>query len=538
MMKKLHNEKGYTLILTLVIITIIVIFFSSFTLSAMNQQKQVEKTDETYEVTAIAEMGVEYYQAAIINLIAKYSQDTINAITANNGLPQNIQRSLDTIKQEYLAALKTEILNLSNNTAIKKITLDDESTYFLLADSNEFKPKFISNILLEINVVGKIKNKEKRLTAYFNFPTDLITFPTGNTGGAGGGNTGNPQNSFEIPRHLFFETIPTQVCKNPMSSNNVPCKTNDLSTFLNLSNNIVYYPENSSKSFNPLNLTINKNFNNSFIFTNGTNSFNDLKGAKNLTIESTGSTTFKLLDSTENISLFMKGNGNFNNNLGGKNFTLYGAGDQVFESTVNFESGKFSVIGYTLFKKNADFINTIFEIENNVDFKDVSNFTGSKIDILGNALFNYNAKFNTTSVNIFGNATFNNPVEFNGAKNSNISGTSLFKNNLNISNSTINFGNNVTGPSITIGNKSTVCFRKLATQNPIWGTFLNIDSTSNVYMDESLKGTIYSTNGKQPNFVSKNELDILCPSGNQAPKPEPEPKPIIENDFINNVIYN
>ena len=69
MMKKLQNEKGYTLILTLVIITIIVIFFSSFTLSAMNQQKQVEKTDENYEVTAIAEMGVEYYQAKVLNAI-------------------------------------------------------------------------------------------------------------------------------------------------------------------------------------------------------------------------------------------------------------------------------------------------------------------------------------------------------------------------------------------------------------------------------------------------------------------------------------
>ena len=32
----------------------------------MNQQKQVEKTDETYEVLAIAEMGVEYYQARIL----------------------------------------------------------------------------------------------------------------------------------------------------------------------------------------------------------------------------------------------------------------------------------------------------------------------------------------------------------------------------------------------------------------------------------------------------------------------------------------
>ena len=65
-MKTVQNEKGYTLLLTLVIIFIIIIFFSSFSLSAMNQQKQVEKTDENYEVTAIAEMGVEYYQAKYI----------------------------------------------------------------------------------------------------------------------------------------------------------------------------------------------------------------------------------------------------------------------------------------------------------------------------------------------------------------------------------------------------------------------------------------------------------------------------------------
>ena len=51
-MKTVQNEKGYTLLLTLVIIFIIIIFFSSFSLSAMNQQKQVEKTDENYEVTS------------------------------------------------------------------------------------------------------------------------------------------------------------------------------------------------------------------------------------------------------------------------------------------------------------------------------------------------------------------------------------------------------------------------------------------------------------------------------------------------------
>ena len=57
----------------------------------MNQQKQVEKTDETYEVTAIAEMGVEYYQAKILNELKK-AEIATQAVINDTSL-QNAERN-------------------------------------------------------------------------------------------------------------------------------------------------------------------------------------------------------------------------------------------------------------------------------------------------------------------------------------------------------------------------------------------------------------------------------------------------------------
>lgn len=76
-MKQLNNDKGYALLISFVFILLLVIFISSFALRSTSNYKQIEQTDDTYELTSIAEMGVEYYYGAIEHTIAKY-QDPIN----------------------------------------------------------------------------------------------------------------------------------------------------------------------------------------------------------------------------------------------------------------------------------------------------------------------------------------------------------------------------------------------------------------------------------------------------------------------------
>ena len=63
----------------------------------MNQQKQVEKTDETYEVTAIAEMGVEYYRAQIIHLTNFEEVLLVKNVEENEKKQPKDQLSVETI---------------------------------------------------------------------------------------------------------------------------------------------------------------------------------------------------------------------------------------------------------------------------------------------------------------------------------------------------------------------------------------------------------------------------------------------------------
>lgn len=71
-MKKLHNEQGYTLLITLGVLILITLFLTSFQVIAINNAKQIQSSDETYEVTSIAEMGVEYYAGGATYIIEQY----------------------------------------------------------------------------------------------------------------------------------------------------------------------------------------------------------------------------------------------------------------------------------------------------------------------------------------------------------------------------------------------------------------------------------------------------------------------------------
>ncbi|MFJ7826938.1 hypothetical protein [Psychrobacillus sp. NPDC096623] len=190
-MKVFKNEKGYTLLLTLIIILMIIIFSSSFALSAMNQHKQVEHTDSKYEVTAVAEMGIEYYHAEIINLITTVRSkldSEISLIQNNSNL--TVSEKVNAIKSVELTTRTNltkglDCLDGYNNSTSKPCNPDEtlsiskgkdidklNSIKFTLLNS-----KLITNSKsqLEVLVKGSIPNKDYEISAIFNLPNNLLT---------------------------------------------------------------------------------------------------------------------------------------------------------------------------------------------------------------------------------------------------------------------------------------------------------------------------------------------------------------------------
>lgn len=83
----LNNHNGYTLLITLGIIMMLMIFMFSFTRIAVTQNKQVVKTDSAIVTSALAEMGGEYFKEYVKADIAKrvsLLETEVNAILANH----------------------------------------------------------------------------------------------------------------------------------------------------------------------------------------------------------------------------------------------------------------------------------------------------------------------------------------------------------------------------------------------------------------------------------------------------------------------
>lgn len=93
-MKYIQSDKGYTLLLTLVLVVLLIMITTTFTMASMNQAKQVVKTDNSIVATSLAEMGVEYYNEAILRIIKNQQSKTIEFINNNPTLTQEEVDSL------------------------------------------------------------------------------------------------------------------------------------------------------------------------------------------------------------------------------------------------------------------------------------------------------------------------------------------------------------------------------------------------------------------------------------------------------------
>jgi len=412
MKKNLHNERGYTLLLTLVLITVVILLFTTFTINALSQQKQVEKTDNTYEVTAIAEMGVEYYKVKILNAI-KTSETNTQSIINNPDYTAEDKTSKIT---KLYNDLKTSLLSFktdeppTTNTGVKVFLEESNSKSFYLKGSNPPKitvDPVTKNSILEIEVVGKVRKDTKSIIAKFNFPNSIANSKTIST---------NPNDTIGSPK-TFPELIKKPIfpvttkaesileCKkltNITEDNIKTCfsnaqdfsfKSESLQDIKNL--NLYYHgiskPNNLNQNFNFLNnLYVNHDLivgnlkpkQNSSYYVSGNTTIEtiDFKENHNLRIWSNMNLTLKSLNTTNNFDIYAKNKVTFNSSLSGNAITIY-ANDIEFNQNSTF-----------------------------------GNITNSQLQINNSAIFNEVTTINNTDMLIKGSVYFNgqNPINISG----------------------------------------------------------------------------------------------------------------------------
>jgi len=497
--KSVQNEKGYVLLLTLVIIFIIIIFFSSFAFSAMNQQKQVEKTDDNYEVTAIAEMGVEYYRAEILNLIKKYADLTLKALELNDTLPKEKRESIDTIKNRYMTKFYDEI----NTLPLRKEVNPAPQKYFMVKGRNI--PNIHNNQLI-FEVIGHLSdNNTKEIEVTFSLPIDLIEFKLSNDGGDE--ESSGSMNGKLVPPPDFTKTIPdpfppngTKACSDINGNfNKVTCYTDNLLNFNKFQETTLYYTGTK------VNGTVdNENFHNSIIYTKGNFEISNFNKSKDVSFMINGSGKFGTIESNGNVVIQTNNASSFQNINIKKDLNLYINGFATFTTIDSEKNIPDKKEGLILYSKGASFMsinnleNSTFEIEGKTTFNQASSFINSKIHSTGDVIASQ-LKFSDNSYVYF---------------DKNINQSQAFE----------------------VKSSSMVCLKGSYKLGQV-----AIDKSSFLYILDSSNGTYQLQNSeKNPTFLSQKEFDKVCKIAGGPPiEPSYDYTPIIpkENEIIEKINY-
>jgi len=487
-MKINKNEKGYTLILTLIIILVIVSLFSTFAFGAVTQQKQVEITDDTYEVTAIAEMGVAYYQAKVLNTVELARLETLEKITTfeeeiDEPTEAQVQQLNIDIKKVMADLIKgiSEYHLTTDITTAEKVVDSSKTRYFGLYSTPEIKQG-----LLVMGVKGVIhetdeKEKDKEILIKFKFPDTLVNYDFEN----GDGDTGEDGNNETLPSFTpililpnFYNTYP-----NPFPPDNIQecsdnvtlekCKTSNLHTLGNLLHNTVYTVKNSNPTNNIVrgdiynisnlfvqgNLSTNylKSMKNQSFHINGNISIDGMAKSSNITLHSTGDTSINGNYLLMNSKSYIEGNGNFeyfvitdsdlfttqNTTIAGQatinTSNLQIGSELTFKDSSVLRDSNIQVLG-GLNIQTVDATNTQFQILKDANFNNYTKLVASKIDIRGNANFN-GADFSKSDIQISKDSSFSKFVKISSTQlkvlgNIEFNGLEIDNSNINISNKT------------------------------------------------------------------------------------------------------
>ncbi|WP_163971639.1 hypothetical protein [Oceanobacillus halotolerans] len=110
-MKPYTNEKGFALVLTLMMITLMLTFVLVQFTQITNTTRQVATTEEQIDARLMAEMGVDYYRG----LFDTFNQDEHSIEEFLDDLPRSVEKTIDS-RHQFQINLDEGEPNLDDNT--------------------------------------------------------------------------------------------------------------------------------------------------------------------------------------------------------------------------------------------------------------------------------------------------------------------------------------------------------------------------------------------------------------------------------------
>ena len=139
-----NSEKGMTLVVVLLIITIFMVVGLAVVGASANNMKQATKVESTINTTDIAEMGVQYYEAALKSFLNKQLTDQKQKEIMNNVFTGSNDKSLlitnfnNRLFTELNNAYKSDLLlyTTSADRFLKEKTIDSDRYFKIQIDPN------------------------------------------------------------------------------------------------------------------------------------------------------------------------------------------------------------------------------------------------------------------------------------------------------------------------------------------------------------------------------------------------------------------
>lgn len=203
-MQFVKNNKGYTLLLTLVLIIIIISLFTTFAFATVSQQKQVEKTDKSFEANSIAEMGAEHYRYIILSKYNNAIRDLKICISIpepdyNSCLQKAVETDIYKIKGDLTLIEGKEhhvLSDLTTNSVLYKFNYTNKDDYsnetkLIAQEQNEEGiTKYIDyfHIKLDVTGINTKTNESKTIKLNISLPLNLLSLNNPGEGSSGGDN--------------------------------------------------------------------------------------------------------------------------------------------------------------------------------------------------------------------------------------------------------------------------------------------------------------------------------------------------------------
>lgn len=184
-MAAIHNQKGYTLILVMVIISVIMILGVALSGVTLNANKQINMTDRQNKATDLAEMGITHFEETINGLISQAENQArhdildlsvLQTIPALDTIYTNVNANFSSSFCEKFRTLYQQNIYNQNETD-HSIPVDVESGEQYVIQPDPFGTCSNSSVIkVTFNSVGKTAGAEKPVTLRVTFNIQQLPY--------------------------------------------------------------------------------------------------------------------------------------------------------------------------------------------------------------------------------------------------------------------------------------------------------------------------------------------------------------------------